>query len=73
MDPQKVGDTRVDEPSDDADEEPCMIYQEFLLDPTLSVQQLLESTQAEIIDFARFEIGEKLEEESTLESAQTCS
>nr|XP_012230253.1 PREDICTED: elongation factor Ts, mitochondrial [Linepithema humile]XP_012230254.1 PREDICTED: elongation factor Ts, mitochondrial [Linepithema humile] len=73
MDPQKIGNPRIDEPNDNTDEEPCMIYQEFLLDPTLSVQQLLESTEAEIIDFARFEVGEELEEESTLKSAQTCS
>lgn len=72
MDPQKIGDPRIDEPQNNVDEEQCMIYQEFLLDPSLSVQQLLAETHAEIVDFARFEIGEELDEESTLKSAQTC-
>lgn len=49
-----------------------MIYQEFLLDPSVSVQQLLVETETEIIDFARFEVGENLDEEPTIESIQTC-
>ncbi|XP_011877767.1 PREDICTED: elongation factor Ts, mitochondrial [Vollenhovia emeryi] len=72
MDPQKIGNPRVDEPHNNVDEEPCMIYQEFLLDPSLSVQQLLAEARAEIVDFARFEIGEELDEESALKSAKTC-
>lgn len=72
MDPQKIGNPRVDEPHNNVDEEQCMIYQEFLLDPSLSVQQLLAETEAEIVDFARFETGEELDEESPLKSAQTC-
>ncbi|XP_018306287.1 elongation factor Ts, mitochondrial isoform X1 [Mycetomoellerius zeteki] len=72
MDPQKIGNPRVDEPHNNMDEEQCMIYQEFLLDPSLSVQQLLAAAHAEIVDFARFEIGEELDEESPLKSAQTC-
>ncbi|KAL6254622.1 hypothetical protein P5V15_013929 [Pogonomyrmex californicus] len=72
MDPQKIGNPRVDEPHNNMDEEQCMIYQEFLLDPSLSVQQLLAEAQAEIVDFARFEIGEEVDEESTLKNAQTC-
>lgn len=72
MDPQKIGNPQVDEPHNNVDEEPCMIYQEFLLDPSLSVQQLLVETETEIIDFARFEVGENLDEEPTLESVQTC-
>ncbi|EZA62719.1 hypothetical protein DMN91_006622 [Ooceraea biroi] len=70
MDPQKIGNARVDEPHDNPDEEPCMIYQEFLLDPSLSVQQLLTDASAEIIEFARFEVGEeKFEEKSELKDA----
>ncbi|KYM93366.1 PREDICTED: elongation factor Ts, mitochondrial [Cyphomyrmex costatus] len=72
MDPQKIGNPRVDEPHNNTDEEQCMIYQEFLLDPSLSVQQLLTEAHAEIVDFARFEIGEELDEQSPLKSAQTC-
>ncbi|XP_070149075.1 elongation factor Ts, mitochondrial [Polyergus mexicanus] len=72
MDPQKIGNPQVDEPHNNVDEEPCMIYQEFLLDPSVSVQQLLIETETEIIDFARFEVGENLDEEPTIESIQTC-
>ncbi|EFN67055.1 Elongation factor Ts, mitochondrial [Camponotus floridanus] len=72
MDPQKIGNPRVDEPHNNVDEESCMIYQEFLLDPSIPVQQLLAETETEIIDFARFEVGENLDEESTVESIQTC-
>ncbi|XP_014467794.1 PREDICTED: elongation factor Ts, mitochondrial [Dinoponera quadriceps] len=75
MDPQKIGNPQVDEPHNNMDEETCMIYQEFLLDPSLSVQELLENAQTEVVDFARFEMGEELDEptsEPTLESVQTC-
>lgn len=70
MDPQKIGNPQTDEPHNNTDEEQCMIYQEFLLDPSVSVQQLLAEAHAEIVDFARFEIGEEPDEESTLKSAQ---
>lgn len=75
MDPQKIGNPEVDEPHDNTEEETCMIYQEFLLDPSLSVQELLNGAQADVVDFARFEVGEELDEptlEPTLESVQTC-
>jgi translation elongation factor EF-Ts len=58
MNPQKVGNPSVDEPHDDTNEETCMIYQEFLLDPSISVQQVMSEVSGEIVDFARFEIGE---------------
>jgi len=58
MNPQKVGNTSVDEPHDDINEESCMIYQEFLFDSNISVQELMNEVKGEIIDFARFEIGE---------------
>ncbi|XP_029164631.1 elongation factor Ts, mitochondrial [Nylanderia fulva] len=72
MDPQKIGNPLVDEPHNNVDEEPCMLYQEFLLDPSLSVQQLLMETETDIVDFARFEVGENFDEEPTIEHVQTC-
>ncbi|XP_020291728.1 elongation factor Ts, mitochondrial [Pseudomyrmex gracilis] len=73
MDPQKIGNPREDEPHNNIDEETCMIYQEFLLDPSLSVQQLLDDVEAEIMSFARFEVGEQLDEESMVKNVQTCA
>lgn len=72
MNPTKIGDPNVDKPNNKADDESVMIFQEFLLDPDLSVQQLLIDSQADILDFARFEIGEAVEEKQDLEAAQTC-
>ncbi|XP_017878406.1 elongation factor Ts, mitochondrial [Ceratina calcarata] len=72
MNPVKVGDPKVDEPNDNTDDEAVMLYQEFLLDPSMSVQQLLQSEQAEILDFVRFEMGETLENRQTLDSVETC-
>lgn len=71
MNPEKIGNSRVDEPHDNVEEESCMIYQQFLFDSDLSVQQILQNAKAEIVDFARFEIGEKLDEES--KSAEVCN
>lgn len=72
MNPLKIGDPKVDEPYENVDDEPTMLYQEFLLDPNLSVQQLLENEQIEIVDFARFEMGEAFVRDETLDSVETC-
>ncbi|XP_076242965.1 elongation factor Ts, mitochondrial isoform X2 [Calliopsis andreniformis] len=72
MNPVKIGNSEVDEPHSDAEDEPVMLYQEFLLDPSMSVQQLLQNEGIEIIDFVRFEIGETLERDQTMDSVETC-
>ncbi|KOC62699.1 Elongation factor Ts, mitochondrial [Habropoda laboriosa] len=72
MNPVKVGDAKIDEPFDNTDDEPVMLYQEFLLDPSLSIQQLLQNEQIEVLDFARFEMGEFLENKEMLNSVETC-
>lgn len=58
MNPIKVGDPTIDEPLDNVDDETIMLYQEFLFNPALSIQQLLQNEQIEILDFVRFEMGE---------------
>jgi len=70
MNPQKIGNPSIDEPHDDINEESCMIYQEFLFDSTMSVQELMTEVNGEIVDFARFEIGETLDDKSELENVQ---
>ncbi|XP_043500185.1 elongation factor Ts, mitochondrial isoform X2 [Polistes fuscatus] len=72
MNPLKVGDNTVDQPIIDVDNETCLIYQEFLLDPSLSVQQVLKDAQVEVLDFARFELGEKLNGDKLLDSVEVC-
>ncbi|CAK9828316.1 Elongation factor Ts, mitochondrial [Anthophora retusa] len=72
MNPVKIGDPKIDEPFDNIEDEPVMLYQEFLLDPSLSIQQLLQSEQIEVLDFARFEIGETMESKQMLDTVETC-
>lgn len=72
MNPVKIGDPKMDEPYDDVEDEPAMLYQEFLLDPSISVQELLKGEEIEVVDFARFEMGEMLERDQTMDAVETC-
>ncbi|XP_043287705.1 elongation factor Ts, mitochondrial isoform X4 [Venturia canescens] len=72
MNPQKIGQPEIDIPAQNADDETAMIYQEYLLDPSLTVQQVLIDSQAEILDFGRFEVGENIELGHELKSVETC-
>ena len=40
-----------------ADDESRLIYQEFLSDNTVTVQEVLQRHHAEVLDFVRFELG----------------
>lgn len=71
MNPSKIGNSHEDKPHSNADDETCMIYQEFLLDPNVTVQQLLMDEDAEIIDFVRFEMGEMMKVATHEDSAET--
>lgn len=59
MNPFKIGDSENDKPSEDKDEEKCLIYQEFILDPEVTVGDILRENNIKIIDFQRFQCGEK--------------
>lgn len=59
MDPKKVG-TSSDEPAKNPDDETCLIHQEYLVDETTIVNDVLEEHGIEVIDFKRFECGENL-------------
>ncbi len=61
MNPSKVGMADVDKPSEEKDEEKCLIHQEYLLDPTITVGQLFAENALEIVDFNRFECGENIQ------------
>lgn len=58
LNPQKIGNKDEDKPNDSKDDETCLIYQEFLLDPDIVVGELLEENGIEVLDFQRFACGE---------------
>lgn len=60
MNPLKIGDPENDKPNEVKDEEKCLIYQEFILDPDLTIADILRENNIKIIDFQRFECGEKI-------------
>lgn len=59
LNPSKIGDAEKDKPNETKDDEKCLIYQEFVLDPEVTVGELLAENNIKIIDFQRFECGEK--------------
>lgn len=61
MKPEKIGDAEVDNPSKNKDDEKCLIHQEFILDPELTIGEILQENNVKIIDFQRFECGEEVE------------
>ena len=63
MNPSVLG-TPDDEPDKAQDNETKMTFQEFLLEPTLTVGEFLEQNGAAVQQFGRFECGEDLGEES---------
>ncbi|XP_065081456.1 elongation factor Ts, mitochondrial isoform X1 [Ochlerotatus camptorhynchus] len=63
MKPARIGDKIRDEPAKDKDDETCLIYQEYLADPSYTVAEVLEANHVEVVDFQRFECGEKVKTE----------
>lgn len=62
MNPKKIGVKDIDEPNEIKDDEQCLIYQEYLLEPSITVDELLNENGIKIIDFQRFECGENLDD-----------
>jgi elongation factor Ts len=69
MNPSKIGVAGEDVPASDSDEEKCMIYQEYLLDPSQTVAQFLADSSISLVDFTRFECGEEVEQQCSLDMA----
>ncbi|XP_037927570.1 elongation factor Ts, mitochondrial [Teleopsis dalmanni] len=61
--PKKIGEEGKDKPLAEKDDEPCLIYQEFIVDPDRSVGEALKEYDVSIVDYQRFECGEKLKSE----------
>lgn len=76
-DPKKIGTKDTDKPAKDSDDETCLIFQEYLLDPSLTVEEVLEQNKVEIIDYIRFACGAAMEnslggvEKQPLDTVQT--
>lgn len=60
MHPLKIGEIGQDVPAENADEERSMIFQEYLLDPSLTVGDVLANTCISVLDFTRYECGEEI-------------
>ncbi|XP_047987252.1 elongation factor Ts, mitochondrial isoform X2 [Leguminivora glycinivorella] len=75
--PAKLGSKDTDKPAKDSDDETCLIYQEYLLDPSYTVEEILEQNKVEIVDYVRFSCGENVEanmpgvEKQPLDTVQT--
>ncbi|XP_071101157.1 elongation factor Ts, mitochondrial-like [Haliotis cracherodii] len=64
MNPRRIG-KEEDEPSKSKDEEDKLIFQEFLMNPSLSVKDMLKKNHLAVKEFVRFECGEDLGEDSS--------
>ncbi|XP_034826678.1 elongation factor Ts, mitochondrial isoform X2 [Maniola hyperantus] len=61
--PRKIGDKEKDKPAKNSDDETCLIFQEYLLDPSYTVDEVLQSNKVEVLDYVRFSCGEVPEAE----------
>ena len=64
MNPSRIGSV-MEDPEGEQGSENAMMFQEFLLDSTMTVKEFLEQNRAQVVDFVRFECGEELEEKAT--------
>lgn len=69
MNPLKVGDKENDKPVGDGEDEICLIHQEYLFDASKTVGELLDEHQIEVIDYQRYEVGEKIEADENINVA----
>ncbi|XP_055372010.1 elongation factor Ts, mitochondrial-like [Condylostylus longicornis] len=60
MSPVKIGNIDKDKPLENKDNETCLIFQEYLLDPNYLVNDFLKENNVEIIDYQRYECGENM-------------
>lgn len=68
MNPLKVGEI-TDDPTENKEEETTMVHQEFLADPFITVGDFLQQYDIRVLDFARYECGELIEESKINEDA----
>jgi elongation factor Ts len=61
MKPVRLGDKSVDKPCANKDDETVLIFQEYVMDNDYTVGEVMEENNVEIVDYQRFECGEKVE------------
>lgn len=61
MNPVKIGVADVDEPCENKEEESCLIHQEYLLDSSITVGELLAENSLEIVAYNRIACGENIQ------------
>ena len=66
MNPRKIGDPETNKPRRNKDKETKLIFQEFLLDEDLTVQEYLEENKVQVLDFLRFGLGEEEMDDAAL-------
>lgn len=76
MNPERIGVPDVDKPTEIKDDEKCLLFQEYLLEPSMSVAEVLAENSIDVVQFKRFECGEvlateKLAERVPVEAAAT--
>lgn len=67
--PQKIGDKENDKPVGEGEDETCLIHQEYLFDVSQTVGELLDEHQIEVVDFERYEVGEKIDADENVNVA----
>jgi len=69
MNPSKIGDPENDHELENKDDETCMIFQEFLMEPEVAVSQVLIDSGISLVEFVRYECGEDIDKGNVDESA----
>lgn len=68
MNPTQIGVPDVDKPAENKDDEKSLLFQEYLLEPSMTVAEWLAEHTIEVVDFKRFECGEVLATEKVAEA-----
>ncbi|CAH0602913.1 unnamed protein product [Chrysodeixis includens] len=77
MNPKKIGNKEKDHPAKNVDDETTLIFQEYLLDPSYTVEEVLDQNKVELLEYKRFSCGEAIEnnlpgiEKQPLDTVQT--
>ena len=70
MNPNKIGVIDVDKPAENKDDEMLLVFQEYLLDPSQTVGELLINHQIQVVNFHRYECGELVQEQDKINLAK---
>lgn len=66
MNPKRIGEANKDKPFENKDDETTLIFQEYLVDSEKTVGEVLKENNINIVDYQRYECGEKLKADGRL-------